>query len=105
MTSDQIWDNLIKNTKSSSGIPYASELKEAIKLTNGYKDRLIKILDFYYYRISEAFIEGNFGTIADLSKSNCLIDKETIEEANNVLKDLGYKIIEVDVDKFLIRWD
>lgn len=105
MTSDQIWDNLIKNTKSSLGIPYASELREAIKLTNGYKDRLNKILDFYYYRISEAFIEGGFGTIVDLSKSNCLIDKETIEKANNVLKDLGYKVIQAEIDKILIRWD
>ena len=105
MTSDQICDNIIKNTKSSSGIPYASELREGLKLTNGYKDRLNRILDFYYHKISEAFIEGNFGTIANLAKSNYLIDKKTIEEANNVLKELGYKVIQADIDTFLIRWD
>jgi hypothetical protein len=105
MTSDKIWDNILNNTKSSIGIPYASDLREAIKLTKGYKNRLNKILDFYYHKINEAFVEGEFGTIANLSESNCLIDKETITEANNTLIDLGYKIIEVNVDKFLIRWD
>jgi hypothetical protein len=105
MTSDKIWDNILNNTKSSIGIPYASELREAIKLTKGYKNRLDKILDFYYHKINEAFVEGEFGTIANLSESNCLIDKETITEANRTLIDLGYKIIQTDVDKFLIRWD
>lgn len=105
MTSDKIWDNIVKNTKSSSGIPYAIDLREAIELTQGYKNRLNKILDFYYHKINEAFVEGEFGTIANLSESNCLIDKETITKANNTLIELGYKVIEVDVDKFLIRWD
>lgn len=105
MTSDKIWDNILKNTKSAIGIPYASELKEAIKLTKEYKDRLNKILDFYYHKINEAFVEGEFGTIANLSESNCFIDKEIIIKANDTLIDLGYKVIQTDVDKFLIRWD
>ena len=58
MTSDKILDNILNNTKSTMGIPYASELREGIKLTKGYKDRLNKILDFYYHKINEAFVEG-----------------------------------------------
>lgn len=106
MTSDKIWDNIVKNTTNSpSGIPYAIDLRKSIILTQGYKNRLNKILDFYYHKINEAFVEGEFGTIANLSESNCLIDKETITKANKTLIELGYNVIEVDVDKFLIRWD
>lgn len=105
-TIDKIWDELV-NTTINEGIPLAKDLKKALKQTKEYQRRKSNLLDFYYVKIHEAFIENSFGVIVSLSKSNLLLDKETINTVHDELMDFGYTIKTLDADReeYLVRWD
>lgn len=101
---DTIWDRLVKDA-NGNGIPNAKDLKENIKNTKSFMDRREKLLDYYFHKIHVAFVEGQLGTIVDLAEAGCIIDKLIIATVQKELELKGYKFIEIDQTKFMIRWD